>query len=168
MTDRDWRSTLAAIALPFLFLVMSGLARAATFTVTNTADSGGGSLRAAIPAANAAGGANNIDFSVTGTISLLSTLPTITDSGLTITGPTGSPGITIDGGGSVQVMVVAGSAVLNLQNVTIAHGSIPNGGGGIGNSGTLTVTNCTFSGNSGLNAGGGIANFGTLTEKVQL
>ncbi len=163
MTDRDWRSTLAAIALPFLFLVMSGLARAATFTVTNTADSGGGSLRAAIAAANAAGGANNIDFSVTGTISLLSTLPTITDSGLTITGPTGSPGITIDGGGSVQVMVVAGSAVLNLQNVTIAHGSIPNGGGGIGNSGTLTVTNCTFSGNSALNAGGGIANFGTLT-----
>ena len=42
MADRDRRFTVAAVALPFFFLVMPGLARAATFTVTNTNDTGMG------------------------------------------------------------------------------------------------------------------------------
>jgi hypothetical protein len=33
------------VALPFLSLAMSGMARAATYTVTNTLDSGTGSIR---------------------------------------------------------------------------------------------------------------------------
>jgi len=52
---------------------------ATTFTVTNTNDSGGGSLRAAITAANAGGaGPHTISFSASGTISPLSALPTLT------------------------------------------------------------------------------------------
>jgi len=84
MAIRNPRYALAAIALPFLFLAMSGLAQAGSFTVTNTLDGGPGSLRAAITAANIAGGTNSIDFNVTGTITLLSSLPTITNN-LTIT-----------------------------------------------------------------------------------
>ena len=59
-------------------------AGAQTFTVTNTNDSGAGSLRQAIIDANANAGADTIEFNIAGagphTISLTSELPTITDS----------------------------------------------------------------------------------------
>jgi hypothetical protein len=110
---------------------------------------------------NAGKGHDTIQFSVTGTIKLADTLPEITDVELTINGPP-SPGITISGGGKVQVMQVASGATLNLKNATIAEGSIffvsLGSGGGIENQGTLTVTNSTFSGNSVDFSGGGIFN----------
>src|SRR5208283_584475 len=60
----------------------------ATFLVTNTNDSGVGSLRQAILDANANPGADTIDFAggVTGPIALASNLPDISDN-LTINGP---------------------------------------------------------------------------------
>ena len=51
---------------------------ATTFTVTNTSNSGGGSLRAAITAANGAAGPHTINFTAAGTISPLSALPALT------------------------------------------------------------------------------------------
>ncbi len=86
-------------------------------------------------------GTDSIQFSVTGTIVLSATLQTITDANLTITGPGG--GITIDGGGAHLVMLV-GSIIVNLQNLTIAHGFNGGDSGGLFNTGTLTITNCTF------------------------
>lgn len=44
----------------------ANVASAATFTVTNTNDSGAGSLRAALAAANAAAGADTIAFAISG------------------------------------------------------------------------------------------------------
>ena len=176
MAGLNRRSRFAAIALPLLLLAMSGIGRANTITVTSLSDTGATGicvLRDAITAANsmtatngcaAGSGTDSIVFKpgLTGTIALGSTLPMITDSSLTITGPTGSPGITISGGGSVQIMEVEGGAT-NLRNLTIANGSNPLGfGGGINNDFTLTVTNCTFSGNSALR-GGGIKSEGSLT-----
>lgn len=176
MAAREWRFPVGAIALSLFFLAISGLARATNYTVDTVADTSGAgdcSLRDAINAANgsptagstcttAGTGSDTIGFSVTGTIALASTLPTITDTGLTITGPTGSPGVTIDGGSSLQVMAVSGTAT--LQILTVAHGSSAGAGGGILNSGTLTITNCTFSSNSAATLGGGIDNAGaTLT-----
>jgi predicted outer membrane repeat protein len=163
--DRKRRFALGAVALPLLFLVMSGLARAASFAVDNTNDSGLGSLRAAITSANGIPGANTIDFSVTGTIALLSTLPAITGN-LTIIGPTGSPGITIDGGGAVQLMRVNTGATVNLQFLTLTNGFATKAsgvdGGGILNNGTLTISNCTLSGNI-TSFGGAIFSSSTLT-----
>src|SRR5208283_4160478 len=170
VADRNRRLALGGIALPFMFVVMSGLARAATLSVSITGDSGAGSLRQAITDANAASGASTIEFSVTGTITLLSTLPAITGN-LTIDGPTTSPGITISGDGSVQLMVVNSGATLNLQLLTLENGSVtgaPAQGGAIFNSGTLTVADSTFSGNQatgngGFGAGGAISNGGAVT-----
>jgi hypothetical protein len=71
---------------------------AKTFAVTNLHDSGPGSLRAAIAAADAAGSATEITFSVRGTIRLASALPAITGD-VTIDGAT-APGH-VSGGGPV-------------------------------------------------------------------
>ncbi len=90
---------LAILGLPVLLLgagilVWSpGTAYAATYTVTNTNDSGAGSLRQAIVDANANVGADSISFNIAGagvhTIAPLTNLPEITDQ-VTIDGETQS------------------------------------------------------------------------------
>jgi polymorphic membrane protein len=160
MADRIRRVALAAIALPVLFLAMSGLASASTLTVTNTNDTGMGSLRAEILAASSG---DTINFNVSGTITLGSTLPAIAID-LTIDGS--GQAITVDGKNSFQILSVNSGATLTLHNLTIAKGSIealPDEGGGILNHGTLTVTNSTFTDNNAPAFGGGIENDGTLT-----
>lgn len=67
-------------------LICSGV-EAATFPVTNTYDAGPGSLRQAILDVNAAGaGPHNIVFNVYGQITILTSLPQITQSDVTIDG----------------------------------------------------------------------------------
>ncbi|MGN6543573.1 MAG: DUF4347 domain-containing protein, partial [Aureliella sp.] len=102
----------------------------ATFTVTNTNDSGAGSLRQAILDANANVGADTIAFNITGTgvhtINLLSLLPTITDQ-VTIDATTddsfaangSKPAIIIDGNnlagdGLVLTSTADGSVIRGL------------------------------------------------------
>ena len=78
---------------------------AGTFTVTNTLDSGAGSLRQAISDANGTSGANLITFNIPGsgvqTISISSSLPTITNSiaidGTTQPGYAGIPLVDVNG-----------------------------------------------------------------------
>lgn len=85
--------------------VLEDRALLATFVVTNTNDSGDGSLRKAIQDSNSAQGADLISFDIAGTgvhsIRLQSRLPTVTDTvtidGWTQSGFTGSPRIVLDG-----------------------------------------------------------------------
>jgi hypothetical protein len=73
--------------LLLIMLLCAVLLRAASFPVTNTNDSGPGSLRQAILDMNAAGaGPHTIVFNVYGQITLLSSLPAITNSDVTIDG----------------------------------------------------------------------------------
>jgi hypothetical protein len=65
-----------AFCLMLCSLGFLGSARGATIPVTNTNDSGAGSLRAAITTANADSG-DTINITATGTITLLSALPAI-------------------------------------------------------------------------------------------
>ena len=69
--------------LTTLWVLHPKVAQAATFTATNTNDSGAGSLRQAILDANANPGLDTITFGITGagphTIQPLSVLPTVTD-----------------------------------------------------------------------------------------
>ncbi len=105
---RPWRAV-RALALGALVLVLLALLPApgwaATFAVTNTADSGAGSLRQAITSANGNGVTDTITFSIAGSgphvISLASALPQITDT-VTVNGWSepdfaGSPVVRIDG-----------------------------------------------------------------------
>jgi hypothetical protein len=84
---------MCVVATASALLIRSQVAFAATFTVTNTLDSGPGSLRQAILDANATPGADAINFNIPGaadsvrTITLLTELPNITEA-VTIDGYT--------------------------------------------------------------------------------
>ncbi len=139
-----------------------------TFTVTNTADSGTGSLRYEIGQANSAGGANTIAFgslfNTPQTITLTSGQLTLSDTPgtETIQGPT--VGVTISGDNASRVFLVDSGVTASLSGLTITKGSISGSGGGLYNDGgTVTLTGCTISGNSASDNGGGILNTGTLT-----
>jgi len=85
----------------------------ATFPVTTLLDGGDGSLRDAIVQANANPGADEITFSVAGTISLRSALPGIagpvTIAGGTAPGFVSSPVVTVNFAGRSGLRFAAGS-----------------------------------------------------------
>src|SRR4051812_30634032 len=105
-----------------LFLLLDAPAQGATLVVLNTNDSGTGSLRQAIIDANAASGADLINFNVPGvgvrTINLMSPLPPITEA------------LTIDGysqpGSSVNTLAIGDNAVLRIE-----LNGVNAGGGGL-------------------------------------
>lgn len=145
---------------------------AATFTVSNTSDSGTGSLRQAITSANGSLGSDTIEFDVgvTGTITLVSVLPPIVDD-VSIIGP-GADLLTVSGNQDHRVFQIALGATVSISGLTIADGLVTSvtgtSGAGISNRGTLNLEDCVVSGNvtadSGL--GGGIDNFGGTVEVV--
>ena len=99
----------------------------ATFTVTNLGDSGAGSLRAAITAANAEppGTSNTIEFTVSGTITLTSTdLPAITNPTLIVAGnpDTGNaPTVGIDFNGHAGLVFALGSDGSQLVGLALGN-----------------------------------------------
>jgi hypothetical protein len=127
-------------------------ARASTITVTNTNDSGTGSLRQALTAAS---DGDTITFAVTGNIVLTSGgLPV--NKNLAIVGP-GAEQLSIDGN---QALLVLG--VFPEKTAAISGLTIRNAQAGIGNEqGTLTVSNCAVRGNSEV----GLFNDGMLTVR---
>jgi hypothetical protein len=178
MAGLNRRNTFAAIALPLLFLAMSGLARAATIVV-NTLDSGSDpfplcTLEDAVTAANthspingcAAGTGNDeIVFIVSGTIQPDNTL-TIGNLSeqLTIAGPA-SAGITIDGQFKIQIMNIVSDTSVELFNLTFEHGTSNFGGAIFAEANELLVEGCTFVDNVATLDGGAIFNDG-LSEIV--
>jgi hypothetical protein len=180
--------SLAIVAVEILMNTASGQ----TFFVTNTSDSGTGSLRQAISNANTSGGGTILFSNVTGVITLtsgemvLSTNLTIDASavpgGITINGNQASRIFNIITGGNVVINSLTitngfqrtddGGGILNNGSLTLNRctltgnysGNSGDGGGAIGNdSGNLVVNQCTFAGNTTSGWGGGIENLATLT-----
>src|SRR5215470_4756507 len=126
-----------------------------TFHVTTLADSGDGSLRAAVAQADAHPGADNIVFDdrLTGTIALTGGELDLTDD-LKLNGP-GADKLTVSGGNLSRVFQVEAGETVSISGLTIAGGNAGDGnGGGIDNFGALTVRDSVFSGNSAINGGG--------------
>lgn len=131
--------------------------RATTFTVSNANDSGSGSLRAAIVAANANAGADQISFTsgATGTIALASTLD-VTDD-LNIAGP-GARTLTLSGGNARRIMAI--TAPVTITGLRFANGFSDRGAGlTFDDPGLLTVRDCHFDQNLATVDGGAILVF---------
>ena len=127
-----------------ILLAIAAPLGAATFTVTNTNDSGAGSLRQAILDANAAGGADTIAFNVTGagcdgagvcTIAPTSDLPHVLDT-VVIDGYTQS-------GASPNTAALGSNAVLKI---VISATNIPGGNGLVLEGGGATVKGLVING----------------------
>lgn len=171
LASRRWRPGLRSTAMAGAFLgvlLAAGNARAAatTYTVNATTDTGTGSgdtgdLRYALTQAESAGNSGStINITATGTITLTSALPAITQD-TTISGP-GANQLTISGAKAYAPLAINSGATVSISGVTIADGKSVGDGGAIANAGTLTVSNCAFLENSAAH-GGGIRNAGTLT-----
>ena len=136
-------------------------AHAAIIPVTNTNDSGPGSLRQALAIAN---NGDTIDATgISGAI-ILTSGELLVDKSVTINGA-GADVLAVDGNTVSRVFQIRfpGETVA-ISGFTIRNGHAGNASGGIDNenNATLTITNCTISGNvAGL--GGGTFNNGMLT-----
>jgi CSLREA domain-containing protein len=162
--NHNWHNALCLLLMIFLGLAgpLVSEAVAATQTVTNTNDSGPGSLREAIETAEP-GDVIVFAANARGTIVLdESNGGLIIDKALTITGP-GANRLTISGDFSVAVFFVTASPV-KISGLRIIQGNLfDDDGAGLLNTGDLTLTDCVFSGNEVSDGvGGAIANEGTL------
>jgi hypothetical protein len=143
-----------------LLYAVANPSHATTITVTNTNDSGSGSLRQALIDAN---DADTIDFdpALKGQTVTLTTAELVINKSITSSGP-GANLLAVSRAGNAPSLrifdVVAGLTVV-IQGLTISNGSAPNfgyGGGILNDRSTLSLMDCTVSGNSTDSSGGGI------------
>ena len=152
---------------PSLLLTLTALnfSFGATLTVTNTADTGSGSLRQALGDA-ASGDTINFDLPAPSTIDLTTNELVLTKS-LTISGP-GAKNLTVEflngsTGGPRVMTIAAGELDVTITGLTIAGGSSFQEGDGLFNlsTGVVNIQACVIESNYGT-VGGGIANEGNL------
>jgi hypothetical protein len=152
----------AALAAPQYFR-----GNAPTIIVLNTNDSGPGSLRDTLAAAND-GDTIQFDPALNGQTITLTSGELVIAKNITISGP-GSNLLTASRSSTAanfRVFHVMANHTVTIQDLTIS-GGFPPGGGIFNEQATLTVDNCTVSNNVGTwpgsASGGGISNSGTLT-----
>lgn len=172
------RAWCTAVLGATFFLIAPAAASANSYPVTNTANTGPGSLRAAMFSANSHMGKDTIPISASGTVTLQSPLPAIAQN-VDITGP-GADQFTISGNDQHQPFVVNSGTTVLISGIRIAHGACdgnPCGiGAGILNSGTLTLNRVVVTFNTArvsnvpdaFPAGGGIYNSGGATLHLVL
>ena len=141
-------------------------------TVTTLDDSGSGSLREAIGLANADADHDTIVFSVTGTISLASSLPVFQNYGATIVGD----GITVDGNGFgvFSFNQMQDRTEVHISGITITDGANGYGGAIRADSGAIwpaqmaeiSLTNVTVTGSSSFGRGGALYLYGADTISI--
>jgi hypothetical protein len=162
------RLSIALGTFALLALSVPTASPAANFSVSNTADSGGGSLRAAIEAANASSGPDVVSIGATGTVNLETVLPSISED-LVLNGP-GQSSLTVRrNAGSFRVFNVSSEISATFRDMTISNGRASSGAG-INSFGPLTLERVSVSGNQAVGAGGtqavaqggGILSFGPL------
>src|SRR6267378_1229606 len=150
------RATTFAIGL--LLCAVAIPAHATTITVTNTNDSGPGSLRQAL--ADASDG-DTITFAVAGAIQLTSG-ELVIDNSITISGP-GADSLAVFSN-TFRIFHVMPGPTVTIAGLTIRGGFVQFdfGGGILNDHATLTLTNCAVDANEAF-GGGGIYNDGALT-----
>ena len=154
------------------------LLSATIWTVNSLGDTGTGSgqsgdLRYCIIQADQTNGDNTINFSVTGTITLFSALPDLSNTtGVMDIEGRGAESLTVTrssalGTPDFGIFAVDSGANVELVGLTITGGKTITGGG-VHNNGALTVSDCTIADNTATlsessGGGGGILNNGKMT-----
>jgi hypothetical protein len=136
MRVREIRFALISVLLLCAMAMQTG---AATITVTNTNDSGPGSLRQALAVAH---NGDRITFAVSGAITLTSGGLPVTKN-VTISGP-GANQLSINGNRATLVFGVAPQRTFSISRLSITNAQY----GISNNQGTVSVSNCVISGNS--------------------
>lgn len=144
--------------------------------VTNTNDSGAGSLRAAVAEANSDAAHNTITFAISlagQTITLASELVLSTD--ITLDGDINNDNkadIMLSGGNTTRIFTINGAATdVDVLSLTLDHGNSGNGTGGAisKTQGNLLIMNSTISNSTSLDRGGGLySRDGTTTIENSL
>lgn len=147
--------------MPAFVEVLEDRTLLSAFTVVNLNDSGAGSLREAVAAANAHAGADLIRFQggLAGTIALTSGQMEITGD-LTIDGP-GANRVTISGNNASRVFKMGGAGTdVAIDDLTIANGRntikdnvgiiVTRGGAILNDGGALTLSRVTFLNNQAI------------------
>jgi hypothetical protein len=138
-----------------------------TLTVTSTADSGPGSLRAEIAAANS-GDTINFAPNLSGKTITLTSGQLVVNKSLDIEG-LGANRLTVSGNNASRVFDISNNATVTIAGLTIANGSAMSttdpsqqGGGGVLNEpgATVYITNDVFRNNRALVASGALENVG--------
>lgn len=167
------------IALLIILQFFYTTASAATFTVTNTNDTGAGSLRQAISNTLTSPGPDQITFdpSLDGQIITLVSGPLVISGEVTIDASSLPNDITISGDNQFRVVYIEPNAVVNLNNLTISGGTTLTGfgsceslcGGGIfaSTDSNVMIQNSKILNNFG-NSAGGILNDGFMTLSTTL
>ncbi|MCB1689558.1 MAG: M36 family metallopeptidase [Halioglobus sp.] len=127
------------------------------FTVSNTNDSGVGSLRDTIAGA-ASGGVITLDAALDGGTITLAGTQLLIDKDLTIDASSLPNGLTISGDNSSRVFEIVSGNTVELRGITVTGGNSAGSGGGIMNRGSLTLIDSTLSANHTDGSGGGIMN----------
>ena len=153
-----------------------GALEALEIVVTNTNNTGAGSLRQAITDANAIAGADTIVFNIPTsdpgcefgvcTISLATALPDLTTN-VVISGP-GANLVTVQRSGAsgtslFSIFTIAQNVTVTISGLTLSNAATDQNGGAIRNSGALTLTGLIVSNNQTTAGGSALFNSGTGT-----
>ncbi|MGH3148571.1 MAG: hypothetical protein ACRDTR_22565, partial [Rubrobacter sp.] len=171
------KRVLLLATLTLAMMLVCGTVWADALAVTNTADSGPGSLRTAISKANAGSGRDVITFSpgARGEIRLKSALPSVRGE-VEIRGP--GPGrLTVRRAvaSDFRIFDVAANSTVRISGLTFSNGladgfgccNEADDGGGVFNEGTLTLRGVVVSNNTADGWGGGVANVSGATLTVE-
>ena len=160
---------LSLLAIAAACLPVAGAA-AASYTVTTTADSGAGSLRAAITASNDPAVTDTITITATGAIELETALPIVIDD-VTISGPGAGSLVVRRAAGAPFRIFQFGNVSATVRDLTVSNGLETGAGGILSSGGSLTLTRVVVTGNEAVAEGstfalataGGIYSSGALT-----
>jgi len=152
-------STTKALGIGVAALAAVPAANAATFTVLNTNDAGAGSLRQAIIDANAAAGADviNFDAAVTGTITLTTGQLSLYDS-VDIQGP-GASVLSVSGNDSSRVFYLYNNSTtidVRIAGLTIRDGADIIGAGIVNFDENVTIEDVVLTDNHATGDGGAL------------
>lgn len=166
-------SSITAFLSVVAVLIFSAIqTNAATFTVSTIADSGTGSLRNAVTAANTTAGADTINFSTNlsgQTIRLTTGTLQITDA-LTISGP-GADLLTVSGNNTNGIFYIGNQAV-SISGLTLTGGTgsaidgSTDGSAIYAEGGTVNLNSLQISGNATTNGNGTVYFFGGTNHTI--